>query len=401
LEHKSNTTSFFDLLIILAKHKIFILKTVIGISILALVISLLWPQKYHSSSEIVQTRESIGSFGGLLQNIGSIGTSQSKVGGETMLIILNSQGLKDELIEEFNLAEVYGTNIKEALYQTLNGVIEIEEVREGGFGFNPIVSVKIGVIDKEPKRAQEMNQFILAELQNRMEEINLEGSQENLQIIEQRFQQNEINLRKAEMALNAFQKEYGILEISSQLGALISNLGQLKSTIIQEEIELEVMEDRLEKNSNQIAQKKQEILALQRAYENMIQESENLAKDNDAFYSLFDMPDLMLRYTRLFREVEIQNTIYEFLVPQLEQQRLYVANNSSGIRVIDSPDLPTYKHSPKRAFIVLGGFFFAVFLSLFVVFLRELRENGDSEYNQKMDRLKEELRFTSFSKSNN
>jgi len=161
------------------------------------------------------------------------------------------------------------------------------------------------------------------------------------------------------------------------------------------------MEDRLEKNSNQIAQKKQEILALQRAYENMIQESENLAKDNDAFYSLFDMPDLMLRYTRLFREVEIQNTIYEFLVPQLEQQRLYVANNSSGIRVIDSPDLPTYKHSPKRAFIVLGGFFFAVFLSLFVVFLRELRENGDSEYNQKMDRLKEELRFTSFSKSNN
>ncbi|MEX1014419.1 MAG: Wzz/FepE/Etk N-terminal domain-containing protein, partial [Candidatus Paceibacterota bacterium] len=60
MEQKNNTVNFFDLLITLAKHKGFILKTVIGITIAALIISLVWPKKYRSSSEIVQTRESIG-----------------------------------------------------------------------------------------------------------------------------------------------------------------------------------------------------------------------------------------------------------------------------------------------------------------------------------------------------
>ncbi|MEX0939740.1 MAG: hypothetical protein WDZ41_00090, partial [Candidatus Babeliales bacterium] len=234
---KSNTTDFFDILIILAKNKSLILKVVIGITLIALITSLVWPKSFRSSSEIVQTRESIGSLGGLLQNIGSIGGGQNKVGGETMLVILNSQNLKDKLIERFELAEVYGTDIKEALYEKLMGFIEIEEVREGGFGFNPIVSVKIGVIDKEPERAQAMNQFILTELQEKLEIINIESAQENLKIIEQRFLENEKSLAEAEQKLNEFQNEYGILEVSNQLEALIGSLAELKSAIVQKEIE--------------------------------------------------------------------------------------------------------------------------------------------------------------------
>ncbi|MEX2411087.1 MAG: GNVR domain-containing protein, partial [Candidatus Paceibacterota bacterium] len=358
MEQKNNTVNFFDLLITLAKHKGFILKTVIGITIAALIISLVWPKKYRSSSEIVQTRESIGNLGGLLQNIGSIGAGQNKVGGETMLVILNSQNLKDMLIEEFDLAEVYGTDIKEALYEKLRGFIEIEEVREGGFGFNPIVSVKIGVIDKEPERAKAMNEFILTELQDKLEIINVEAAQENLKIIEQRFKENEKSLAEAEQKLNEFQNKYGILEVSSQMEALIGSLAELKSAIVQKEIELEVLSKRLDENSNQFIQKKQELLAMRNSYNELLERSENLSQVNDSFYPLFDMPDLLLRYSRLFREVEIQNTIYELLIPQLEQQKLFLANNSSGVRIIDPADLPTYKHSPKRAFIVLGGFFF-------------------------------------------
>lgn len=397
---QNNTINFFDVLITVAKHKVLVIKVVLGITIIALIISLIWPKAYRSSSEIVQTRESIGSLGGLLQNFSSISPGQNKVGGETILVILNSQSLKDKLISKFSLAEVYGTDIKESLYKTLNGVIEIEEVREGGFGFNPIVSVKIGVIDKDPERAQKMNQFILTELQEKMEAINVQSTRENLRIIEQRFQQNTNNLAEAEMALNSFQNEYGIIEVTSQLEALIMNLAQLKSTIVQKEIELRVMEERLEGNSNQIAMTRQEIAAMRGTYNGLIRESENMAEVSDAFYPLFDMPDLMLRYTRLYREVEIQNTIYELLIPQLEQQKLHLANKSSGIRVIDAADLPTYKHSPKRAFIVLGGFFFAVFLSLFIIIIKELRASENSEYSKKMRALKEELSLKVFSKQN-
>jgi uncharacterized protein involved in exopolysaccharide biosynthesis len=395
LNDKNNTVSFFDILITLAKHKSFILKTVFSISILALVISLIWPKTYSSSAEVIQTRENIGSLGGMLQNFGSIASGQTKVGGETILVILNSENLKDKLIEEFDLKEVYGTSIKEALYEQLKGVISIEEVREGGFGFNPIVSIKIEVEDQKPERAQAMNQIILRELEQRMQELNIEAVSSNLEIMEVRFQENQAQIEEAEIKLNEFQNNYGILEVSNQVQALIENLAELKTNIVQQEIELTVMTQRLDENSSQVLQKRQELEALKQTYDALIKKSESIDTQESVFYSLYDMPDLILRYMRLMREVEVQNKIYELLLPQIEQQKLYLANKGSGLRIIDEPDLPTYKSSPKRAFIVLGGFFFSTFLSLFIVFIRELREDENSEYAKKIDRLKEELKFKS------
>lgn len=392
MRSKDNTTDIFDLLITLAKHKMLILKTVLGVTLLALVISLIWPKSFLSSSEVIQNRENIGSLGGLLQNFSSISSGQSKVGGETILVILHSQSLKERLIEHFNLKEVYGEDIKEALFKTLDNVISIEEVREGGFGFNPIVSVKIKVYDESPERAQAMNEFILAELEGRMEALNEKATSENLAIIEQRFQTNQKQLKQAENELNEFQNTYGILEVSKQMEALIQTLAGLKASIVQRQVEVQVLSKQFGENSNQIVNKKQEIQALEDSYKDLVQKSEHLNTDGtDAFYSLYDMPDLLLQYLRLKREVEIQNKIYELLLPQMEQQKLFLKNKGSGLRVIDKPDLPTYKDSPKRAYIVIAGFFFSLFICLFIIYIKELYHSEDSTYKNKIDRLRIEL----------
>jgi uncharacterized protein involved in exopolysaccharide biosynthesis len=393
LEQKNNTVNFFDILITIARHKKFLIASVVGITLISLIISLVWPKKYQSSAEVIQTRESIGSLGGMLQSFGAISSGQSKVGGETILIILNSNNLKNKLIEEFNLEKVYDTSIKENLYEILNSVISIEEVREGGFGFNPIVSVKIRVEDKDPSRAQAMNQFILQELDERMQELNVESASDNLKIMKERFNANLKSLEQAEKNLNEFQNKYGILEVSNQVAALIENLASVKTNIVQSEIELKVLTQRLAENAPKVLQKRQELQALNETYNTLIRQSESIGENEGAFYSLYDMPDLMLSYMRLMREVEVQNKIYELLLPQIEQQNLYLANKGSGLRVIDRADLPTYKSSPKRAFIVIGGFLFSVFLSLLIILFRELYNSENSVYKSKVDLLKEELSF--------
>lgn len=390
---KNNTIDFFDILIVLARHKNFLIKTVFGITILALIVSLVWPKHYLSTSEVIQNRESIGSLGGLLQNFSSIGSGQNKVGGETILVILNSEYLKERLIEEFDLEEVYGKTIKEELFLELNEAITIEEVREGGFGFNPIVSVKISVEDKDPARAQNMNSFILNELERRMEILNQESTSRNLSIIEQRFETNLVQLQEAEQELNDFQNRYGILETSSQLEALISNLAEVKTNIIREEIELEIMRDRLDDSSNEIQRKRQQIQALESSYNELVRKSEDVESVSDAFYSLYDMPDLLLRYGRLLREVEVQNNIYELLLPQLEQQRLFLANKASGLQIIDEADLPTYKSKPKRLYIVIAGFLFSMFYAFTIIYLREIYHSDDTDYRNKIDQLRKELSF--------
>jgi uncharacterized protein involved in exopolysaccharide biosynthesis len=393
LAPKNNTLDFFDILIVLARHKKFLIQTVVGITVLALVVSLVWPKKYLSTSEVIQTRESLGSLGGLLQSFSSISSGQNKIGGETIIVILNSENLKEELIEEFNLEKVYNETIKEALFEELNDAITIEEVREGGFGFNPIVSVKIQVEDQDPERAQKMNEFILSKLEQRMELLNEESTSKNLQILERRFQTNLQQLKESEEDLNDFQNRYGILEVSSQLEGLIQNLAELKTSIVKEEVEIEILRNRLDENSNQIQSKRQEVQALESAYQELIKKSENIELASDVFYSLYDMPDLLLKYGRLMREVEVQNNIYELLLPQLEQQRLFLANKGSGLQIIDEADLPTYKNSPKRAYIVIAGFMFSIFLALLVIYLRELYYGEDSEYKGKIDSLRKELSF--------
>jgi len=334
-----------------------------------------------------------GSVGGILDNLASFSITGRKVGGETILIILNSQTLRDNLIEEFNLSEVYGSDIIEATRRILSGNLTIEEVREGGFGFNPVVSVKIGLIDSDPERAQAMNEFILNELDSELEELNRSSTTESLNVLKSRYEQALNDLSEAERELNEFQNEYGIIRPPAQVEALIQNLASLKATITQREIELAVIERSVSRNADIYQSKLVELEELRSAFESRIQRSEDLTLVDDSYFSLFDIPDLLLKYVRLQREVEIQQQIQQTLFPQLEQQRLMQRNTSSGIQIIDAPNLPTYKFAPKRAYIVLAGFFFSIILSLIVVFFKEMTKDPNSESSVKLRKIRQELLF--------
>lgn len=391
---KKQTVNFFDLILTLLKYKVLIFVVIFSLTLLALIISLIWPQTYRSSSEIVQVQDSgAPATGGLLQSLTSFSISGNKVGGETILIVLNSQTLRENIIDEFDLFEVYDADILESVLRTLDNNLTIEEVREGGFGFNPVVSVKISVTESDPERAREMNQFILSELDSTLQSLNKEASLETLGVLESRYNQNQEDLRKAEMELNQFQNEYGIINVPSQVQSTVENLANLKATITQTEVELSVLSRNVDQNSSAYRSKLIELEELRNAFRSLVQQSEDLSNVDDSFFSLLDYPDLLLDYVRLEREVEIQQSIQETLFPQLEQKKLMQENSGSGIRIVDRPNLPTYKDSPKRAYIVLAGFFFSVVLSIIIVFLKELTKDPESESAQKIEEIKQHFSF--------
>lgn len=388
-----NSANFFDLILTLLRHKKTLILIVVPLTVLSLIISLVWPQTFKSSSEIIQLQQPAPSVGGLLQNIASFNLARERVGGETILVILNSHTLRSKIIDEFNLSEVYSSDIHEELLMKLNENIELEAVREGGFGFNPIVSVKLSVIDREPERAQQMNRFILDMLNNEMEKYNRISSQELLTILEDRFKKSQQDLENAEIKLNEFQNKYGILEVGSQVSALIENLADLKAEITIKEIELAVLDDVVDRGSPQHRAKQLELRELRNAYRNYIERSENIEEMDDTFYPLLDLPDLLLQFVRLQREVEIQQTIKETIFPQLEQQRITYRNTGSGIEFVDEPTFPTYKDGPKRAIIVLAGMLFSIFIAFIVIAIKEIMRDPESDAAQKLLQIREELSF--------
>ncbi len=306
----------------------------------------------------------------------------------------------DTVIEEFDLAAVYEKEIQEELRLKLEENTIIEEIREAGIGFNPIVSVSISVLDRDPLRAKEMVEFYLEELDNRMVEINQRNAQRMLTAYEARYQQNLTDLESATQELVDFQKTYGILEPQTQTAALIGNAAQVKAQMTALDVEIGVAQSLLSASSGELTELLERKRQLEKTYNSLIVDPVNAIRSPDevftdatldVFPALEDMPTLAAEYLRLFREATVQQEIYKVLLPQYEQQKMMVMESNSGLELIDQPNLPTYKEKPKRAFIVIAGFFFGLFAAFYSVsfadFIRKGKQGEQSEAYQKYQEL--------------
>ena len=195
MEQKSNPTSqansneinLFDVLIILARRKVFIISTVFFITLAALIISLVIPETYKSTATILppsgQSSGIGGALGGLVGNVMQLSFGADRISSEAVLTVLNSRSIKEELINRFDLFEVYGVEYLEHAIKTLSQNTEIRDVREGGFGFNPVVAVEVSVYDREPQRARDMAAFYLSKADSVVNVMNTNNARESLEII--------------------------------------------------------------------------------------------------------------------------------------------------------------------------------------------------------------------------
>ncbi|MCC5926928.1 MAG: hypothetical protein JJU41_10260 [Bacteroidetes bacterium] len=397
----NNEINLLDAIEALTRYKKVIVALVFSITLISLGVSLIWPQTFRSTSIVMPPvqQQSIGGLPGVLggmlpMNLGG----STQVNPEIMITILNSRSLRVELIEAFNLFDVYGSEVVEELLMKLNEAIKVEERREGGFGFNPIVSIQISVLDGDPERAQQMNAFLVQRLEETINELNQANKEEQFTILEERYLRNLSELEEAELRLKEFQETYGIIEVEEQARAIVGNLAALKSDIVSTEVQLRVLEQSFDQNNAAVVRVRRTLAEMNRQYERLSQRSENIIHNSGPLHPVGDIPGLALEYYRLFRDVTIQNRILETIYPQYDIQKLQLRVNRRGLQVLSEPHLPTYKDGPRRAFIVLGGMVFSIFLSFLIVFYLNTVENGkktNSENYRKINQIKSNLSFRS------
>ncbi len=398
-EPENNEIQLLDALVVLAKHKMLVIKMVVSITLIALVISLVWPKTYKSTAIVLPPAQQrslpgiAGALGGMLPI--SLGADQH-INPEVILTILNSRTLRVELIEAFDLYEVYSSNITEELLLKLQENIRIEERREGGFGFNPITSIAISVTDREPELARQMAAFLVRRLDETINDINRKNAIEQFGIIRDRYQRNVEDLEQAEKALREFQETHGIIEVEEQARAVIGTLAEIKARSIETEMMINVLRQSVSEDHPELRRLRRTLAELDRQYDEYVKKSDQEARTARVIHPLLDVPDLALQYYRLFREVTVQNKIFETLYPQYDFQQLMTEVEKRGIQIVDEAHLPTYKDAPKRAFIVLGGMVFSIFLSFLVVFYRHTVETGrqtNSARYRKIVELQDNLFF--------
>jgi len=84
------------------------------------------------------------------------------------------------------------------------------------------------------------------------------------------------------------------------------------------------------------------------------------------------LPLLGFTYYDLYRQVTMQDTIYETLTKQYELAKVQEAKEIPSVKVLDEPDVPERKSSPHRAIIVFLGALASVFAGITWVIARKL-----------------------------
>lgn len=387
---ENSKKDILDLVTILAKRKKLILTIMMIATIVGVTLAFIWQKSYKSEVSFIVTDGNAINFssGGILSGLANLSVNGSNITSDQALVLIRNKEIQNKVIDKFNLQEVYGIDIPEALRKKLDNRILVEEKREGGLGFNTIISMTISYTDEDPERAFELVKYYYEQVELKVEDINRRNVEDGYLLLKNRLEQNEEELKIAEDSLVSFQTRYGILEVEEQARAQIEGIAEIRTEIVKLEVEIGYVTEVLGENSSRLSDLRIRKREFERKYNQLVNGTENDIEEFDLFQSVSEMPELFIEYLRRYREVVVQEEIYKVLYPQFEQQKLNFEEVNSGLRIIDPALYPTYKDSPKRAYIIIAVFMFGFLVAVLTVLIQEwkrsIKENSPEDY----DRLK-------------
>ena len=391
-------------LFILWRKRRFVAKNVVIVAVASVIIALLLPKWYSSEATILSS--GAGRFN-ILSSISPIpisdfGLSSISEDINTFIAILNSRSVKEYLVKKFDLVNRYDEKDLEFAMVAFEDKMELEVTEEG--------TLKISVIDKKPEIAKAMVVELLTKLDSVNQQLGMDKGRFNREFLEQRLNETKTDLAIAEIRLKDFQEKTGIIDIVSQISAQYEAYGQiymqemqaygqlynqemiayteLYSLKAQTEIQLNVSKVTL--NPNNPAVKRYEIMLNEQEKQldlitssldkqlldiilgfekiegkNLINELEHLP----TMINFDNFPELGMENARLIRELTIQNTLLELLLPQYETARLEESKNIPTLQVIDEPKVAINKTKPIRSLIVIASVIMAFLLSIVYIYL--------------------------------
>lgn len=364
---------FGDYIYILYKWKKFLIINLIIVAILSTTYALLLPLEYKATATIMIPPEPQTSFGGLTSLLGgksSIASVGSRVFGLTrvsedvLLGILNSRNALTKIIDEFNLIEYY-----EISDRNMDKVLKAFRNDFSAFP-NEFGMIEFSVVNQDPVKSAEIANYMVRLVDSLNIKYNIETATNNRKFIEQRYNQNISDLKAAEDSLYKFQKKYGIVAVPEQLEVTIKAAAEIEVQLLKKEMELYFIEQNYGKNSIQYSGVAAEIELLKNKVREL-KNSTDLSSSSNILYAFKSMPDIAINYLRVFREVKIQESIMEIVMPMYEQSKVEEQKSIPTILLIDKAVPPQLKYSPKRSVIILGLLFLFSFILVPMTFWGE------------------------------
>lgn len=369
----------FDLLdffvFLVNKKRFFITLSVIILILSYLTIYFLLPPQYDSTATIISVQKNeynpLSQIASSFTNIpfSSLATGEMNIDDRYNLFttIIYSRTFLEGMIKEFNLMEEYNEESLEKTIKKLKSCIDVE--------ISPEMAYIITVRSSSPEKAVKMSNYLLDKVNKAVIELNVKKAKENRIFLEDRYNSIKADLANAEDSLQVFQQSTNFFEIDNQVKAIIDVYSKFESDLALKEIESTVFTKIYGSNSPQAENSK---IALD-VYRNEFDKFKSGKADNSIFIGLKNLPERAKYYVQLYRNVEVLNTMLEFIIPLYEQTKFEEVNSVPVLQVIDNPSLPEKKSYPPRTLFTLLITFIIVFTISQVLFFRDYLDKTENE----------------------
>ncbi|MFA5498531.1 MAG: Wzz/FepE/Etk N-terminal domain-containing protein [Candidatus Cloacimonas sp.] len=363
-----------DLLIVLARHKTFIVISTFLVSLFFIIYSLLAPQYWRSSVNFTAVGQDKSPYAISQNLLGGIGASF--LGGDAAgnslnyISILRSRTFSEEIIAKFDLVsymKIKDTDpqiIMEKAVKELN-----EEILFTGYDIDTgIITITVETKDKALSSAIANTYYDLLEeyyLNKKMSK-----GRERRMFLEKQIDDFEANYQKLTAELEEFQREHNVVDLDSQKEATI----KLYSEIVAKKMEIEV---ELDYSRKFMAEDSQQIKALTERLKSINESIDKMEKGDSEIIpnyivNIDGIPSLSNKYLQMSLNLEIQKMIVSFLYPQFEQAKLDELNDISSFEVIDRAVPAGLRSKPRRARMVIIAFGLAFIVSSLFAYTFEI-----------------------------
>jgi uncharacterized protein involved in exopolysaccharide biosynthesis len=342
--------SFLDFAIIVAKYKAVLLTAPVAGAIGVLLISLLLPDIYTAAARILPPQPSQSMASAVLTQLGALGGAASgalgiKSSNDLYAGMLKSRSVADAIIQRFKLRELYHADTLVQTRELLQRVTTVSVGRDG------IITVEVD--DEEPKRAADMANAYVEELERLTERLAVTEAGQRRLFFERQLKQAKDALALAEVELKKTQEDTGLIKLDDQGRAIIEAVAELTAQIAAKEVQIEGMRSFATERNPQLVRAQQELAGLRVQLRKM--GVNKVESEGDVLVPTARVPEAGLQFIRKFRDMKYQETMFELLAKQYEIARLDEAKDAQVIQVLDYAVAPDKKSKPRHFLLAVIG----------------------------------------------
>jgi tyrosine-protein kinase Etk/Wzc len=367
-------STLFDVIEILVKYRKFLFLFVFFVTSAATLYAIFSPKWYKSTSSVFPAERndllsSLSGLSSLAKGFAGGGGLAALTGSNTesdkYIAILKSGTMTNDVIKKFDLIKEYERegDYYDKVVSDWEDNLELEVQDEG--------NLTITVYSKNPKKAADMSNYLVEKLNEINTNLSVTNAKANREFVEKRYLQNIGDINNLENAMRTFQEKYGVIAIPEQLEATVKSMSEIYVELYKKEVEFNVVKQTYGNDHPLTTSSEIEMVELRKKIDMLNKGTDASQRDVKLIIPFKQAPELGNEYLKIYRNLEIQYKILEFVQPLYEQAKVEEARNTPSVLVLDYAGPAERKSKPKVLLYLFLSFVISFSIALVVVMIWE------------------------------